>query len=314
VKKSSSVPLSVRVRVPATSANLGPGFDALGLAVGLYDEIRVRFGSPDQRSPLRVTAEGMGGSDIPTDATNLAYRAMGRLFQAAGKSMPSVEIHLTVRLPVAGGLGSSSAAIVGGLIAANTAMKGFFSMDDLIEMATALEGHPDNVLPALVGGLCAGIVTPNGVKYVAWKDAYLTRDLRAVVCTPNLKVPTERARRVLPARVDRKDAVYNAAHVALFLSALKEKRYDLLGEAMGDRLHQPYRAALVPGLMDVIAGARAGGAYGAALSGAGPTVLALTSKEKASNVARAMERVFREKGSPSLSRVLSLELQGARLF
>jgi homoserine kinase len=134
---------------------------------------------------------------------------------------------------------------------------------------------------------------------VAWKDAALARNVRAVACTPDFKVPTEKARRVLPARVDRKDAIFNAAHVALFLSAIKEKRYDLLGEAMGDRLHQPYRAKLVPGLMDVIAAARRAGAYGAALSGAGPTVLALTPVSKRRPPSRGPWNVFLiEEGSP----------------
>jgi homoserine kinase len=314
VKKGYSVPASVRVRVPATSANLGPGFDVLGLAVGLYDDVTVHFWPRDHRPVLSVKAEGLGADDIPTDGRNLAYRAMRRLFLLAGKPFPSVEIHLAVRLPVAGGLGSSSAAIVGGLVAANTALGNQFSMDDLIETATSLEGHPDNVLPALVGGLCVGLVTKDGVKFVAWKDAFLARDLRAVVCTPNLKVPTERARRLLPSRVDRKDAVFNAAHVALFLSAIKEKRYDLLGEAMGDRLHQPYRAVLVPGLMEAIQAARNAGAYGAALSGAGPTVLALAPVGKAAKAAQAMENVFKRKKISSLSRVLKIETRGAMIF
>jgi homoserine kinase len=313
VEKKSPGPLSVRVRVPATSANLGPGFDVLGLAVGLFDEIRVTFRPKGHRPSLRVSAEGPGSADIPSDATNLAYRAMRRLFQLAGKPFPSVEIQFTVRLPVAGGLGSSSAAIVGGLVAANAALKDRFSVDDLIETATSLEGHPDNVLPALVGGLCAGMVTEKGVTFVSWKDASLARDLRAVVCTPNLKVPTERARRLLPARVDRKDAVFNAAHVALFLSAIKEKRYDLLGEAMADRLHQPYRARLVPGLMDVIASARRAGAYGAALSGAGPTVLALAPPEKAAASARSMDAAFQRHGFRARSMILRIELRGARI-
>lgn len=302
-----------RVRVPATSANLGPGFDVLGIALGLFDELELCLWKKGDRPPLTVIVDGTDAGTIPTDSRNLAYRALVQIFKAARKPVPAVELRLKVRLPVAGGLGSSSAAIVGGLVAANAALKNRFSVDDLVQMATDLEGHPDNVLPALVGGLCAGVVTKEGVKYVAWKDAALARNVRAVVCTPDFQVPTEKARRVLPARVDRKDAVFNAAHVALFLSAIKEKRYDLLGEAMADRLHQPHRAKLVPGLMDVIAAARRAGAYGAALSGAGPTVLALASREKATDVASAMGRVFRQKGSRSFSRVLEIETGGARV-
>jgi homoserine kinase len=302
------------VRVPATSANLGPGFDVLGIALGLFDELELSLWKRGERPPLTITVDGAGAGDIPTDSRNLAYRALVQVFKAARKPVPAVEFHLKVRLPVAGGLGSSSAAIVGGLVAGNAALKNKFSVEELVQMATDLEGHPDNVLPALVGGLCAGVVTKAGVKFVAWKDAALARNVVAVVCTPDFKVPTEKARRVLPTRVDRKDAIFNAAHVALFLSAIKEKRYDLLGEAMGDRLHQPYRAKLVPGLTDVIAAARRAGAYGAALSGAGPTVLALVSREKAANAARAMEQAFRQKGTKSLSRVLPIETRGARIL
>ncbi|MBK8575105.1 MAG: homoserine kinase [Elusimicrobia bacterium] len=301
-----------RVRVPATSANLGPGFDVLGIALGLFDEVELALWKAGHRPGLSITVDG--AKDIPTDANNLAYRALVRIFKAARKPLPAVELRIKVRLPVAGGLGSSSAAIVGGLVAGNAALKNRFSMQELVQMATDLEGHPDNVLPALVGGLCAGVVTKAGVKFVAWKDSTFSRNVRAVVCTPDFKVPTEKARRVLPARVDRKDAIFNAAHVALFLSAIKEKRYDLLGEAMGDRLHQPYRAKLVPGLMDVIAAARRAGAYGAALSGAGPTVLAFVSHEKAANAARAMERAFRRFRFNTQFQILRIESRGAKPF
>ncbi len=303
-----------RVRVPATSANLGPGFDVLGIALGLFDELELSLWKKGERPPLTITVDGAGAGDIPTDSRNLAYRALVQVFKAARKPVPAVELRLKVRLPVAGGLGSSSAAIVGGLVAGNAALKNKFSVQELVQMATDLEGHPDNVLPALVGGLCAGVVTTEGVKYVAWKDAALARDVRAVVCTPDFQVPTEKARRVLPARLDRKDAIFNAAHVALFLSAIHEKRYDLLGEAMGDRLHQPYRAKLVPGLMDVIAAARRSGAYGAALSGAGPTVLALVSREKAAKVARAMGGAFQRRRIRPLSQVLRIQTRGASVL
>ncbi|MBL0057586.1 MAG: homoserine kinase [Elusimicrobia bacterium] len=284
----------------------------LGLALGLFDEVKLTLWPKSHKPGLSITTTGPGAGGIPTGPSNLVFRAVRTVFKAARKSLPAVELHLKVRLPVAGGLGSSSAAIVGGLVAANAAVGNRFSVADLVEMATAIEGHPDNVLPALVGGLCAGVVTKDGVKFVAWKDASMRKNLRAVVCTPDLQVPTERARKILPARVDRQDAIFNAAHVALFLSAIKEKRYDLLGEAMGDRLHQPYRAKLVPGLMSVVVAARRAGAYGAALSGAGPTVLALAPVFRAEGAARAMERAFQRNGVESRSTVLAIESRGAR--
>lgn len=297
------------VRVPATSANLGPGFDVLGIALEMFDEVELSLWKKGQRPLLSIRVDGAG--DIPTGSRNLAFRAIRHLYKAARTPLPAIELFMKARLPVSGGLGSSSAAIVGGLVAANVALSNRFSVHALVQMATDLEGHPDNVLPALVGGLCAGVVTKEGVKFVAWKDRALARNVRAVVCTPDYKVPTEKARRILPLRVDRKDAIFNAAHVALFLSAIKEKRYDLLGEAMSDRLHQPYRASLVPGLFDAIAAARGAGAYGAALSGAGPTILALVPILKAANVARAMERIFIQRRVASFSRILSIQSRGA---
>lgn len=277
----------------------------------MFEEVELSLWKKGHRPALSITVDGAEG--IPTDSRNLAYRALAQIFKAARKPLPAVELRLNARLPVAGGMGSSSAAIVGGLVAGNAALKNRFSTHELVQMATDLEGHPDNVLPALVGGLCAGVVTKTGVQFVAWKDAAFARNVRAVVCIPDFKVSTEKARQVLPSRVDRKDAIFNAAHVALFLSAVKEKRYDLLGEAMGDRLHQPYRAKLVPGLMKVIAGARRAGAHGAALSGAGPTVLALAPRQKAATVARAMHRAFRQEGIKSFCRGLEIETAGARV-
>ena len=303
---------SVDVRVPGTSANLGPGFDVLGLALAIHESVRVTFGGDGPA--VRVRAAGPGSASIPVDSTNLVVRALRALYRKAGKSLPAVDIQLDVRLPVAGGLGSSSAAIVGGLVAANESLGRPLDLSALIDLATDMEGHPDNVAPALTGGLTMAVRAKDAVRWVAWKEASLFKNLRAVVVVPSFQVPTAKARRALPARVPRADAVFNAAHVALLLGAVRSGRWALLGEAMDDRLHQPYREKLVPGLSAVIGAARRAGAHGAALSGAGPSVLALCAPAAAPRVARAMVAAFGRKGSRARSEILKIDTAGARVF
>jgi len=302
---------SVTVSVPATSANLGPGFDVLGLALAHYEEVTVSFGK--KGPPVTVRVSGVGTDGIPCNEKNLAFRAVVNVFKHVRRRLPPVTVSLTVRLPVAGGLGSSSAAIVGGLVAANHALGNPLTTEDLVDMSTAMEGHPDNVTPALVGGLCMARVQGGHVTWFSWKNPGLFKGLTSVACVPALRLETEKARQILPTHVPRADAVFNTANTALFLGALRERNFKVMGQAMDDRLHQPYRAACVPGLMAVIQSARQAGAYGAALSGAGPTVLALVSPEKAKTVGGAMERSFAKVGLNSISKILRVDTRGARV-
>lgn len=298
---------AVTVRVPASSANLGPGFDALGIALSLYDEWTVRGG--DFETPLVISCSNARG--VPTDRSNLAYRAFRRVFALRRRPLPALRFELKSALPVAGGLGSSSAAIVGGLVAANAVLGRPFSNDALLDLAADFEGHPDNVAPALLGGFCSAVIVGKKVCHVVWKSATLFRGLSAVAVTPNFALKTEKARAVLPARVTRADAVFNTGRAALMASALLSRRHDLLAVAMDDRLHQPYRRALIPGFAQALAGAVKAGAHGAALSGAGPTVLALSPAGRASAVARAMEKAFVRAGVRASSHVLSIDTRGA---
>jgi homoserine kinase len=240
----------------------------------------------------------------------LCYRAFSLLFQKAHKPLPQfLELRLVNRIPLARGLGSSSAAIVGGLLAANALLENIFSVDKLVSLAVEMEGHPDNVTPALMGGLCVSVQD----HYSAWKEPTLFAGLKAVVCVPSFELPTKKARAVLPSRVPHGDAVFNIGRTALFLTALKNRQFDLLGPAMEDRLHQPYRAPLVPGLSRVLLGARKAGAYGAALSGAGPSVLAFSSTHKDKSVGRVMETVFSQQQILSEIFILNVNLRGAEV-
>jgi homoserine kinase len=302
----------VFVRVPATTANLGSGFDVLGLALALYNDVYVTV--RPSGLPLRIVNEGEGADSLPTNKQHLVYQAMSQLFQKARKPLPRfLDLRLVNRIPLARGLGSSSAAIVGGLLAANTLLGNFFSLGELVILATKIEGHPDNVTPALVGGLCVCVQDNGRVHYGAWKERSLFAGLKAVVCVPSFKLSTQKARSVLPGRVPFGDAVFNISRVALFLTALKSRRFDLLGPAMEDRLHQPYRASLVPGLSAALLAARKAGAHGAALSGAGPSVLALAPTGKASWVAQAMEKGFSRCKVSSHSLILDVDFRGVKV-
>ncbi|PZF85786.1 homoserine kinase [Jiangella anatolica] len=262
---------SVRVRTPATSANLGPGFDALGLALDLHDEVEVtaRFGG--RSTPVEVTVEGEGAATVPRDERHLVVRSLRATFAELGGEQPSA---LTLRcrnaLPHGRGLGSSAAAIVAGVVAAR-ALTGLTTHDDALATADRIEGHPDNVAACLLGGLT-----------VAWRDdagaARATRvdvhpDVAPVVCIPSFEVSTEKARGLLPDTVPHADAAANAGRAALLVHALGH-RPDLLLDATADRLHQHYREPAMPATFELVTALRAEG-MAAVVSGAGPTVLVL---------------------------------------
>ncbi len=295
-----SVPSRVSVRVPATSANLGPGFDCLGLALGLATTFEVEVLSlaapADYRPALEITSTW--GDDpaifsLPGDEHNLFYQAFTSQLTARGVPIPATRIHMRVGLPPGRGLGSSAAAVVGGVLAAEALAGRPRPVEqrlDLLPAVVALEhgAHADNVAAALLGGL---VVTARDQEDDSWRAvrAPIPADLRAILFVPTFSMDTVAGRKLLPAHYSRKDAVENAGRVALLLAALAAGDLDALGLAMCDCFHQPYRAQLFPQLPGLLAAARAAGAYGACLSGGGPTILALA-KEKAEEVAAALKQ------------------------
>ncbi|MEW6226900.1 MAG: homoserine kinase [Bacillota bacterium] len=277
----------VEVQVPASTANLGPGFDSVGMAIELFNAIEMDTAA----TGLEITALG-DNRDLPLDATNLLARAASALFERIGKPLPGLRIRVQQRIPVSRGLGSSAAAIVGGLLAANALAGSPLSEDDLFALATSIEGHPDNVAAALFGGFVVSVPGSHKTScpYSCIK-LNVPKGLRVVLAIPDLQVPTELARRVLPESVSLEDAVHNISRTAMLVASFASGRFDLLSLAMEDRLHQPYRSSLTPGLEDVLAAARQAGAIGAALSGSGPSVIALTTTDPRA-VARAMAAAF----------------------
>ncbi|RKN83833.1 homoserine kinase [Paenibacillus ginsengarvi] len=257
----------VYVKVPASTANLGPGFDALGMALNLYEWIEMGIAD---RTEIRVYGEQMVG--VPTDKSNLIYKVAQLLFDKAGVSHPELDIAMYSDIPLTRGLGSSATAIVGALVAANALIGNKLSSHELFQIASALEKHPDNVGASLFGGLIAAFWDGERAEHIR----IVPEDrLDVLVAIPRFELATEKARNVLPVSVTMKDAVFNIGHSSLLVAAFCTGRYDMIRHAMKDALHQPYRAPLIPGMTDILEQAQQHGALGAALSGAGPTLLAL---------------------------------------
>ncbi|MCL5109226.1 MAG: homoserine kinase [Chloroflexi bacterium] len=260
----------ITARVPATVANLGPGFDCLGMAVGLYVDVTMEIDG--ERTGMEITGEGC--DRLPSGRSNLARRAIGRYCDAVGLPVPNYWLRMHNRIPVSGGLGGSAAAIVAGLLLANEYAEGQLGQAELLELATEIEGHPDNVGPALTGGL---LVTTVEDGRVVSQKVPLPPQLRGVVFVPDFAMPTAEARRILPHTVHRRQAIFNISRTATLVAAMYSGRLDLLGLATQDQLHQTYRQQMFPAMPRFFEAALSAGALGAFLCGAGPALMALTS-------------------------------------
>ncbi|OGX68127.1 MAG: homoserine kinase [Paenibacillus sp. RIFOXYA1_FULL_44_5] len=255
--------------IPSVS-NLGPGFDTLGMALNLYAWIEM--GISDQTT---ITQYGENLEGIPLDKTNLIYRVAQMVFAEAGVNDPELEIAMYSDIPLTRGLGSSASAIVGALVAANALTGNALTSHQLFQMASALEHHPDNVGASLFGGIVVAYWDGKQAEYIRVEPS---EDLEVLVAVPAFQLSTEKARKVLPSMVSMQDAVFNISHASLLVAALCSGRPEMIRHAMKDVLHQPYRARLIPGMEQILRKAADYGALGAALSGAGPTMLALVSR------------------------------------
>lgn len=296
----------VTVEAPATTANLGPGFDCLGIALGLYNRVRLQ---PSDRPRVEVLGEGAG--TVPEDGTNLTYRAAQLLGEKIGYR-GHWHLQQRNRIPLGQGMGSSSAAIVGGIVAAQAALDCAADREMALSLAIHIEGHPDNVAPALLGGLTVCFERRDGNRSALSLPP--PEGLVAVVAVADFQVSTADARAALPDQVPRTDAVFNLSQTAATLAMLTTGRYDLLADAMRDRLHQPYRAHLIPGMDEIIAAALAAGARGAALSGSGSTIMALAPPTYAEQVQTAMLQVGRTGSGHWTGMILPFDNNGARIL
>lgn len=294
-----------KIDVPATTANLGPGFDCLGLALDWWNTIQV-----EPSETLCVKLRGLT-EDIPADETNMTLENMRCFFERIGKSAPPVKITMTNRIPIGRGLGSSAAALVGGLVAGNLLAGEPLSRFELLELANELEGHPDNVSAALYGGFTVSAFEGARVTSASVEPP---RGWRAVLFIHDHALSTKYARKILPKTIARADAVFNIGRASLLTFAFLTGNSELLNVGTQDRLHQPYRESLVAGMPELLAAARAAGAGGAALSGAGPSLLALVaSSQRAARVRDALQKTARELDVKGDTHVVKLSAEGARV-
>jgi homoserine kinase len=296
------------IKVPASTSNLGPGFDTIGLALDLYNVYSFETVDSDDNSSLTYSSN-LSEDEVPYSKDNLVYRAYEYLFTRESLKVPSVKIHFEAGIPTTGGFGSSSTAILAGLMAANKILGDKFDQEKILKIGTQLDGHPDNISPALLGGLIVCIYANKELNYVKlpWDQ-----NLFFVVLTPDFKVPTAKARAILPSMVEFQDAVFNVGYSSLLVAALASKNTEVLKQCFKDRLHQHYRAQLVPGMEYVLDLGVEAGAIGTMLSGAGSTLLAVVDDEdKAHTIGKAMQTAWLQSSVKSEFRILRAVEKGA---
>ncbi len=299
---------SVSVSVPATTANLGPGFDCLGAALTLPNRFTFSRLEEDVDQHPVIHAQGEGSDKIQTDKSNFVYRSFCRLYAQIGQPVPPVRIEIDASIPLARGLGSSATAIVGGLVGANVLAGDPLDLKAIANLATEIEGHPDNVVPALLGGCrlaASGLDRPWEICELPWHP-----EIIPIVAIPSFELSTEAARSVLPRDYSRADAIFNMAHLGLLLRGLETANPDWLKAALQDRIHQPYRLPLIQGFDAVQTAALQAGAYGLVISGAGPTLLAIAPQSQAEAIAQAMETAWQQQAVQALVKPLQIDTQG----
>lgn len=258
----------IKIRVPATTANMGPGFDSIGMALSLYNYLTVS----ESDKPLEIEIMNDVHSKIPRNKENLIYRSMCKFYDEVGKKIPSIKMVQEDFIPHTRGLGSSAACIVAGLCAANELSSSNLSKDDLAQIAAKIEGHPDNSTPAIMGGLVVGAIEPQTSK-LNYVKLNVPNNLSFAVMIPDFPLATEKARKVLPKQIPLADAVFNSSRSALLIASLVSGNFDNLKIAFDDRLHQPYRKSIIPHMEDIFNKAYENSAKGVFLSGAGPTII-----------------------------------------
>ena len=298
--------MHITIRVPATSANLGPGFDSLGLALDLWNETIITLAI---EYSVQVNGEGM--ERLSPGENNLIIRSAQRLAEVVGKRLPPFHLDCTNRIPLSSGLGSSAAAKLTGLLGANALLGKPLLRDDILDLASEMEGHPDNVAPALLGGLIVS-TTENG-KVLAHKinlAADADSHIHITVVLPDFHISTQQARTALPDHVTMRDAVHNISRAIMVAEAFRDRDFDLLSKAMTDTLHQPYRLSLIPGAQDAMHAAQVAGASAAAISGAGPSIIAFSSNRDP-GIGESMAGAFERAGLSARTFQLKISQPGA---
>ena len=306
--QTSNSELSEKViaRIPASTTNLGPGFDVLGLALQLYSTVTLEPSETD----TEVIVSGVDTDKIPSTPEHIAFQAVELVFERSGTKPPKgFKLHIDNGIPAIRGLGGSGTAVLGGLLTANVLCGTPFSDAELLNFATEIEGHPDNVAASLYGGI---VVSAQENRQVYTVQLACPPELSIVLAIPDFPLSTKQAREVLPTSVDFADAIYNTSRSTLLIASIATGQFEMLSVAMKDRLHQPYRASLIPGFNDVAEAATAAGALSVALSGAGPTVAAYC-LEHDKQVAKQMQTVFNKHQVVCDIKILKSDADGANV-
>lgn len=311
--------MKISVKVPATTANIGPGFDCLGMALPIYNTITIEETVlPGTGIEINVLADESMGEElslehIPLDENSIVYKAVELLYNSIGQTPSELKINIHSQIPIARGLGSSASVIVGGLIAANELLGKPADEAALLSIATEVEGHPDNVTPAIVGGLVISSKEDDGsilYRKLDWPDEWVL-----TVCIPEYELATDISRSVLPAEVPMKDAVFNAQRMAMFVEAVHTKDAELMKAALRDKLHQPYRMKLVPGLEKIIANLKhEESVLGCVLSGAGPSILIISQKNDLERIRSIVKETWDDLNLKAEILTLPIEKNGAQVL
>jgi homoserine kinase len=301
----------IKIRVPATTANLGPGFDCLGLALKLYLNLEIE--EIEKGLVIEYQGEGAEKFSVKKKEDTLIWKSINLVLKKTYKDIPKkgLKIKALNEIPITRGLGSSASAIIGGIVGAARLYNIDLTNQEMLELALSLEGHMDNIVPALIGGLTLAYNT--GQEEIRWTRIKTPLDLRVVVAIPEFTLNTKEMRKILPQKVALSEAVFNLGRSALLVNALQNSDWEVLAEAMEDRLHQPYRAPFVPGIEDMFLKIKKMGLAGVALSGSGPSVVSLTKKDSEEAISKIMKDSFLDAGITCRVLVLEADLEGTKI-
>jgi len=296
--------MMVKVKVPATIANVGPGFDTLGVAVSLHNIIEIDF---SEELNIEIFNEGQGF--LPNNETNLVYQSAKKVLERFDVKK-QLHIKLINNIPLARGLGSSAAAIVGGIVGANALLDNPLSEEEIISLATKIEGHPDNVVPAFSGGFTVSLQEGGKIYY---KKFDLPEEICFVIAVPEFHLKTSEARKVLPEKISLKDAVYNLSRAALLVACIAQKDFSFLNELCKDKMHQPYRSNLIPGMEEILEKGVENGLISVFLSGSGPSIAGICDEKDAEEVGDFMVKTFEKYKIKAHFKVLSPCNEGVKV-
>lgn len=304
--------MKVSVKVPATTANLGPGFDCFGMALSLYNIITLEetvYPTTGLEINIMTDSDDAKNNElIPKDASNVIYKAIELLYNYTGQTPPALRINVQSNIPIARGLGSSASVIVGGVVAANKLLGNPADVAAILSVANEIEGHPDNIVPAMLGGFTLSSAEDDGsiiYKKIEWPEEW-----KLTVCIPDYELATQISRSVLPQTVSHNDAVFNAKRCAMFIEALHSKDLDLIKLALEDKLHQPYRSRLIPGFDEIKNNLKYVDTIGTVLSGAGPTILVISEGKSVDEIRNTVKSTWENFGIKSTVKTLDIDTEG----